>query len=283
MSEKKTGQAERLFEAMSGVDPELLARSEKKKKVIPFQKYAKAMKLMAACLALIVVGGTCWATLRNGGRQTAAEFSANADSVRKDGVSKAGDNSNKGDFAEEAQATSETNTANHYVVSENEASKDEADAYPKEVAADSEAFYGDDGQSSTKNVESSTVTAEIPKDYLLKISESVDGRGVDSAFYGKVELKGKNLLPSRKETKSYATVIYSWLDGLELMPAEDQTFEDYVSVQLIDKDGNVAKEIRVCDRYLQKTGLEGTFEIVDENYDYDELRRAVDAAAQAEE
>lgn len=47
--------AERLFQVLSGVDEELLERSERKKKVVPFGKYGG---ILAASICLCVVGGT---------------------------------------------------------------------------------------------------------------------------------------------------------------------------------------------------------------------------------
>ncbi|MBP5281076.1 MAG: hypothetical protein J6Z22_01105, partial [Lachnospiraceae bacterium] len=96
MDEKRNEQAMKLYEAMSGVDPELLARSEgagKKNKVIPFWRYAK---VMAACLALFVVGSACWAVMHNGLTQTAKESAS--DSASKSGRKSA-------DFSENANAT----------------------------------------------------------------------------------------------------------------------------------------------------------------------------------
>lgn len=282
MSEKKMGQAERLFEAMSGVDPELLARSEKKKNVISFQKYAKAMKVMAACLALIVVGGTCWATLQNGGSQKSADSMATINALPDSG--KRVSNSGKADVAEAAQATADAETRAEEAAYDNEAANYyQVDGYPMEGASESEALSDDKTQLS-KDVQSESVTASLQEGYLLKISDQVDVSELNAKYYGKTLMISEQGKRSKQSvTKSLSTMIYSWLDGLELMPAEDQTFEDYVCVQLIDVEGNAVKEIRVSGVYLQKTDLDGTYEIVDEEYNYDELRRALEAVLQAEE
>ena len=282
MSEKKTGQAERLFEAMSGVDPELLARSEKKKKVISFQKYAKAMKVMAACLALIVVGGTCWVTLQNGGSQKASDATAQMSATRDYGEKGKGINSLKGDVAEAAQATSEAGKQYDSMACDNEAANYyEADDEPREVASAIEAS-NDDGKEVSKGATSDSATATLQEEYFLKITKQVDPSKLIS-YSAKASIEEYGKRSEQSVTKSFSTAIYSWLDGLELVPTQDMTFGDYVCVQLIDKEGNVAKEIRVNGSYLQKTDLEGTFEIVDEEYDYDELRAALEAAMQAEE
>lgn len=57
--EEEYNAAERLFEALSGVDEELLERSEKKRKVVPFRRYGG---VLVASICLCVVGGTLWAT-----------------------------------------------------------------------------------------------------------------------------------------------------------------------------------------------------------------------------
>ena len=57
MEEKRQGQAERLYEALGGVDPTLLERSEKRRKVLPIWRYGG---MMAACLALCLVLAASW-------------------------------------------------------------------------------------------------------------------------------------------------------------------------------------------------------------------------------
>ena len=49
--------AERLFQVLSGVDEELLERSERQKKVVPLRRYGG---ILAASICLCVVGGTLW-------------------------------------------------------------------------------------------------------------------------------------------------------------------------------------------------------------------------------
>ena len=57
--EEEYSAAERLFGALSGVDEELLERSEKKQKVVPFRRYGG---VLVASICLCVVGGALWAT-----------------------------------------------------------------------------------------------------------------------------------------------------------------------------------------------------------------------------
>lgn len=59
---KEWGKAIRIFEALSGVDEELLTRSEEGAvKVLPLWRYSK---VIAACFCLIVVGGLTWGASR---------------------------------------------------------------------------------------------------------------------------------------------------------------------------------------------------------------------------
>lgn len=62
MENKEWGKAIRIFEALSGVDEELLARSEEgTAKVLPLWRYSK---VIAACFCLIVAGGLTWGAFR---------------------------------------------------------------------------------------------------------------------------------------------------------------------------------------------------------------------------
>ena len=290
MNEKKEGQAERLFEAMSGVDPELLARSEKKKNVISFQKYAKAMKVMAACLALIVVGGTCWVTLHNGGMQTMPMTEKMIFATDHDG--NFAHNPNKGDMAEDAAGIV---MPNHGKANDNEDNnavgemeKDRPNSWEEidlnhTVSEDEEDHAIGDVETIQEETEAYQDAKGTEADYLAKISKSVILQEANPSYRGKVMLPGEAESSRQIEGKSLAVNVYYWLDGLELMPAEDQTFENYLSVQLFDEEGNAIKEIRVRDVYLQKSDLKGTFKIVDKEYDYDALRKALEAEPQAEE
>ena len=158
----------------------------------------------------------------------------------------------------------------------------EIDGNPMEAASEIEELDNENKDIST-GVKSDSTLSGIQGEYFLKISEKADLSMLNSKYSGKASIEEAGKRSKQSVTKSFSTAIYYWLDGLELMPAEDVTFGDYVCVQLIDAEGNVVKEIRVNNYYLQKTDLEGTFEIVDEEYDYDELREALEAALQAEE
>ena len=294
MSEKKEGQAERLFEALNGVDPELLARSEKEKKTISFQKYAKTMKMVAACLALIVVGGTCWVTLHNGGKQDAASMAdcedapiavvdlrlatqPNAEGVKEDALKDSLADKQNGEAGYDGQTKG---IPNQVVI----AQKEDEDRIEKEAVEEIIKDYGETAFATNDDeAELDTETAGTGADYLTKISKSVKLQGVNPSYRGKVMLQGKAESFGQNEEKSLDVKVFYWLDGLDLRPAEDQTFEEYVSVQLFDEKGNAIKEIRVRDIYLQKSDLAGTFEIIDKEYNYDELRKALEARTQVEE
>lgn len=101
--EKKREQSQRLFEALGNVDPELLERSEKTKKVVPIWKYSG---MIAACFAFLAVGGLSLYALQMSGGKTASSqengmyFTAPAN---KDTSAKAKEES-AGDACEEAGA-----------------------------------------------------------------------------------------------------------------------------------------------------------------------------------
>lgn len=73
-SEKKEKQSVRLFEALGDIDPELLLRSEKKKKVINFNRF---QTMAAAFFALIVVGVSLYSVQFVGDKEAAGKDKAN--------------------------------------------------------------------------------------------------------------------------------------------------------------------------------------------------------------
>ena len=131
MDEKKTDQAIRLFEALDGVDPELLARSEKEKKIIPFQRYVRAAAMF---LAVIAVGGLGIYTVRNVGQKAASESAMYS---AQDNMSKMNVSENAG--ASSGKGVSDGNAAGSYAEQYADEAADWANAeaaYAQEKAAE---------------------------------------------------------------------------------------------------------------------------------------------------
>ena len=69
--------------------------------------------------------------------------------------------------------------------------------------------------------------------------------------------------------------LYDYFCNLQTVPARDVDFGDCVTVNLYDGDGNVADEFRISGSYVQRMGMEGTYEIVEEGYSYEDLRESL--------
>lgn len=292
MSEKKREQAMRLYEAMGGVDPELLARSEKevtaKKKVIPFYRYAK---VMAACLALFLVGGTCFLTLRNGGQKDAmTESNDAAKSINKSKGENAAPQSVQSDASFE-------NNAEQACVSDNAMQADEAE----DLRADArDVFEGADGAGAsatinhseaaaidgdrTKTNEQPAVEAELATDGTLLFKGNslkiVPNEMVQYFADKNLEVVMENGEVVAITNRDLGLAVYSYLNQLEKEAVPERTFEQSVTVKLIDPSGDVAKSFCISDVFVKLDDLPDTFKILDEEYDYELLKEALQEMAQ---
>lgn len=276
MEEKKMQAAERLYEALGGVDPELLARSEaeNKKKVIPFGRWAKAM---AACLALVVVGGACWATMHNGLGKEANDMASSITQDAREAIGMndeskadlAADNADsliqyEGNSASEASEEAEFADNEPWAESENKASE----GMPQENAAQTM-------NPSTDSAAGGNKYEAQPKKYLSLWKDEVNLDIRSGMTSGSLEIAFGEETPVRIKSSRLAKVLYDYFCNLQTVPARDADFGDCVTVNLYDGDGNVADEFRISGPYVQRMGMEGTYEIVEEGYSYENLREAL--------
>lgn len=195
MSEKKFDQAIRLFETLDGVDPELLARSEKEKKVIPFQRY---VRVAASFFALLAAGGLCWMTVRNVGSKDAAENATAKDSAHF--------------MASDISSVAESNI-------EKEAEEDRTPAmFSDETAGEAApAMYGESAEEFVTNAqEAEGVMYEEQEQNENPVAEKNDAKAQGSS--------GSN------SVKSFLQSLGLWKNDAE-MPAVRGAFDRYVVVQ----------------------------------------------------
>ena len=282
MSEKKREQAERLFDAMSGIDPELLARSEKEKKVVPFQKYARISKVIAACLAMFLIGGTCYVTLLNGGKKEAMDTNAIAmeqqDSAKK---GKSSSNAPQADMATMDDAGAEENAAwreeSYEMVQE--AAEGESDDMVKENAAASTNSYSanlDDIHATDKagakledNEDATSSKRQIRSEELLlkgkfALNNSTSNGLGDQQLCitlpsGEAKLVGNTMI---------AEQLYAYVQNMLLEETRTKEFTSYVEIDVLNSENEVTKTIKFSGDYLKYEGDDATFEILDEDYDY---------------
>jgi len=92
---------------------------------------------------------------------------------------------------------------------------------------------------------------------------------------GSLEIAFGEETPVRIKSSRLAKVLYDYFCNLQTVPARDVDFGDCVTVNLYDGDGNVADEFRISGSYVQRMGMEGTYEIVEEGYSYEDLRESL--------
>ena len=306
MSEKKTDGAMRLWEAMEGVDPELLLRSEKKKKikdVVPFARFTRAA---AACFALFVIGAACFATLHNGGKKEAtnAEMSMEA-------RSESGSKRSKADSSQLAtdkmESTSAANEAYEGYVEEAEALEEDgplpasATANAIEAVADGEPKADADAMKSLEEA-TSEYTLKLKPDLstYLRSGESNQADSAEGAqsgtVYYKVGLSSEQAYLADKQLEvafnledpiaikdqQVAAVIYAYVSRLDLELTDDKKFSDFVTIRIYDENWCMTDCYAISGKYATLNGLADTYEILDEDYDYDALVTFLKEAAREE-
>jgi len=305
MSEKKTEQAMRLFEVMEGVDPKLLARSEKETKVLPFQRYAKAMKAMAACLALILVGGTCFVILQNGGGQKAKNESAMA--PMSDSAQKGSGISQDMAYAEDAQHEEAWEAAEH---EQNGISQGATANSAAGVEAACEADSNSNDSSMLEELTKTISSDDMPDQAsgtrtqeTMGNSVSRDKEQADNFYKGLLsisKIKGKSSYALRTPGRQNGMVLdldggeavyvdaakalelLTLMNDLELQPVGEQRMTEYVECGICDEDGVIAYRFRISGKYLQVVGEDEFYEILSDDFDYDKLRADAVATLQEE-
>lgn len=281
----KNEKAMRLYEAMEGVDPELLARSEKKaagqKKIIPFQRHLKAM---AACIALVVVGTACWATLQNGGGKKAsgdaaspkgANYVAASDSQRKKG----------GKTQMDAVPDGIQNSANLHG---DDAMENEApEAGDWNAGAQTECCEAVGPQKDYEEDNKTDATGNsMAKQYNLLSFRSE--RSLETKATMDFQNKRMEIAFGQEEAKpvknqQLALMTYEYLKELQIGATEEKEFStDYVTIRILDEDGNVTEAFCVSGVFLKLMGLEDTYEILNNEYDYYELLEELFAITEEE-
>lgn len=277
----KNEKAMRLYEALEGVDPKLLERSEKKtaakNKIIPFQRYVKAM---AACVALVVVGTACWATLRNGGDQK----SAKEDTVREQAnyVADAGDAAATGSrWHDEAEGTSERDFATGVANGISDGLESQKNKGAMEEYADAEPQSDNALESAASSYEQLTIERDGTKNFKSYLKADFDW---NEAFLDKrMEIAFGQEEPKQVTDQRVAYAVYEYLKTLNLARTEDQDFTDYVTIRILDLDGNATEAFCVSGDYLKLMGAMDTYVILDDAYDYAELMDGLFAITQEED
>ena len=300
MDEKRNEQAMKLYEAMSGVDPELLARSEKaekKNKVIPFWRYAK---VMAACLALFVVGSACWAVMHNGLAPQSKQSTA-------DGTSKStgkSENYTANAITQDAGTMPAEQAENAIGAHETASFSDECDAVGMEAEESEKADYGANSESQQERQEEATGiptgTDGNATSYRGILAFNLQGLDVSGLLENakrmkvgvvldKEQLKSSSTREITNDLMTYKTVAY--LEGLEKIQVDYcELEEDFLSITVYgmaeDGDTSEAKptEVYNLDRKHMILSVAGEYyEIVDPEYDYERLSEELLQITQGEE
>lgn len=299
MEEKRNEQAMKLYEAMSGVDPELLARSEKtekKNKVIPFWRYAK---VMAACLALFVVGSACWAAVNNGLAPQRKESTA-------DGTSKSAgksENYTANSIAQDAGTMPAEQAENAISAYETANFSDECDAVGVEAEESQKADYEANAEDKQERQEEATgIPAGTDGNTTYRGILAFNLQGLDvsgllenakrmkvGVVLDKEQLKSSSTREITNDLMTYKTIAY--LEGLEKIQVDTCELEDdFLSITVYgmaeDGDASEAKptEVYNLDRKHMILSVAGEYyEIVDPEYDYERLSEELAQITQGEE
>lgn len=305
MSEKKTDQAMRLLEAMSGVDPELLARSEKagasenkKDNIIPFWHYAR---VAAACLAFCVAGGLCWMTVQHGGAfgqkasetpqssGNAASYFAPQGAAKSDGANMAADMSARdAETAKQAEACEEMTIAEDA----NGGPMDTEDCNEAEcensVASELAGYEGKQAAINGDNTQGSAQEGALEA-FLARLgigekrSYKVTPENVSMDLNMALQLgdaEGSLALQDSME----ARVLYVYLQNLELAPAEDadamRDFQAELVIQVVQDGDQVIEGYLLNGRYFRRVGDDTLYVIQNEDYDFEALCREAERMIQ---
>ena len=274
MSEKKTDQAMRLMEALNGVDPELLSRSEKKKKIIPFQYYAR---IAAACLAVCVAGGLMFVTVRYGSgmkQEAATNNSANSAAIGGNGMKNgAADQGNHADGGQAEMAAFEEEMEDEQ--------KTEACEQSHNVAEQAECADSATSNIDWNGVQGATAATDLNKEYkaAFRVEDILTKLGLRSADKATtVELKTMSVaITLGEDTFTCDTEalreVYDYLGTLELEEEDDEAAQFHADIVLarLDGEGRGIEKIAIDGNYVKMEGSENIFRIISEDYDHEKL------------
>lgn len=295
MSEKKMEQAARLFEALEGVDPELLARSEKEKKIIPFQRY---VRVAATFFALLVAGGLGWITLRYAGGKTASDSAKIASDVSGN-MSVAG-NAEKYAIAKEEESFDEAADSNYEMAQEDGNWANDmanAESWESEMTTQAEEIFenvaGNSNsmteQNSIQDLDAMQVGAESSVKYggliqgLKEWMKAKEGgtREPSSGSIGKSQSMEMVLTVDGKEygplaDQSVAAALYDFLTESPMEACDGDVAmknrSENGSIQIVADGGADGEEVFLLEGNVLTKGGSEVYLILDEEYDFDELK-----------
>jgi len=256
MNDFKNEQAERLFEALEGVDPELLERSEKKKKVFPFMRVAS---VMAACIALFVVGSLSWGGAKDS-PQTAG-ISSNSDSyIAEQDISLA-----VGKKGAKSVMTENSEECDDFAAQDQEAFMEEAqnEAVEENVVGESWNAAGTE----SKDVQT------LGSDRYVKLYGNADEKTVADSYFSDKKMVFKDL-GSEDETEVgiyKAQILYNMLNSFDKIEVKTNDFKPQVTIAIYDTQGELLEKYEIAGKLIRYGDSETVFEISDENFDLDEL------------
>lgn len=309
MSEKKTDQAMRLFEAMEGVDPELLAKSEQTRKIIPFGRYAR---IAAACFAVLMLGGIGYVAVHVGGdfghkaATESANYSSNGGAAGFAMDVAVGDGAAYGDKSKTENADDWGGAPGETVAMHEEAMEEYNGSVDKQVSENSAASY--DTERENAGAVNAPERENADTAAIQGNENAVDGKRSESlnvilkeflnsySVNEKDDLKNKeSILPlPRKQVKvvigeeqiyegsELAEQFSEFLQEFELEPVADgegpEEFQPQIRITIVDGDGVISYNL--SGNYVKMDGDEKIYAVLNENYDFEELREGLTALLQ---
>lgn len=269
MSEKKKDQAIRLFEALGGVDPELLARSEKQKQVVPFRRF---VRMAAACLVLLMVGGLSWHVIRTTGGADESGMAGMA--IKEDSLANGSQSAISGkpkDFVGEDAFDSANYCVDEACESYSGIAEENGDA--QEMHDDGSQLQKADGTvSPTWLPELEGARTDQEEEVLAYGAKGLAMADEETKLYfadKRMEIRLGDQEPVRLENQAEALGLYAILRGLRLETVQDQSFEAYVVIYVYDAGDNMADSYCVSGNYVKLMGLPDTYEVLDEEFVYE--------------